>query len=58
MDDAFRMGKSHGEDVAKVLQALEARAPAPVYLAGTSRGTLSAASVAASIRIRGSRVWC
>ena len=50
MDDAFRMGKSHAEDVAKVLQALEARAPAPIYLAGTSRGTLSAASVAASIK--------
>ena len=50
MDDAFRMGRSHAEDVAKVLQALEARAPAPIYLAGTSRGTLSAASVAASIK--------
>ena len=35
---------------AKVLQALEARAPAPIYLAGTSRGTRSAASVAASIK--------
>ena len=50
MDDGFRMGKSHAEDVAKVLQALEARAPAPIYLAGTSRGTRSAASVAASIK--------
>ena len=50
MDDAFRMGTSHAEDVAKVLQALEARAPTPIYLAGTSRGTLSAAAVAASIK--------
>lgn len=50
MDDAFRMGKAHVEDVTKVLQAIEARAPAPIYLAGTSRGTLSAAFVAASLR--------
>jgi pimeloyl-ACP methyl ester carboxylesterase len=50
MDDAFRMGKAHVEDVTKVLEMLEARAPAPVYLAGTSRGTLSAAYLAASIK--------
>jgi len=50
MDDAFRMGKTHVEDAIKVLQALEARAPAPIYLAGTSRGTLSAAALAASLR--------
>jgi pimeloyl-ACP methyl ester carboxylesterase len=50
MDDAFRMGKAHVEDVTKVLQALEARAPAPIFLAGTSRGTLSAAALAASLK--------
>ena len=50
MDDAFRMGTSHAEDVNKVLQALEARSPAPIYLAGTSRGTLSAAAGAISIK--------
>ena len=50
MDDAFRMSKTHVEDVTKVLEALEARNPAPIYLAGTSRGTLSAAFVAASLR--------
>jgi pimeloyl-ACP methyl ester carboxylesterase len=50
MDDAFRMGKAHVEDVTKVLQALEARSPAPIYLAGTSRGTLSAAYLAASLK--------
>ena len=50
MDDAFRMGKAHVEDVTKVLQALEARAPVPIYLAGTSRGTLSAAALAASLK--------
>jgi len=50
MDDAFRMSKTHVEDVARVLAALETRNPAPIYLAGTSRGTLSAAFVAASLR--------
>jgi pimeloyl-ACP methyl ester carboxylesterase len=50
MDDAFRMGKAHVEDVTKVLQALEARTPSPIYLAGTSRGTLSAAFLAASLK--------
>jgi pimeloyl-ACP methyl ester carboxylesterase len=50
MDSAFRMGKAHVEDMTKVLQALEARAPAPIYLAGTSSGTLSAAFVAASLK--------
>ena len=56
MDDAFRFSKAHVEDVTKVLQALEARSPAPIYLAGTSRGTLSAAYLAASItdpRVKG-----
>ncbi len=48
MDDAFRMGQAHVEDVAKVLEVLKTRNPAPIYLAGTSRGTLSAAFVVAS----------
>lgn len=50
MDDAFRMGKAHVEDVTKVLEMLETRSPAPIYLAGTSRGTLSAAFLAASLK--------
>jgi pimeloyl-ACP methyl ester carboxylesterase len=50
INDAFRMSKAHVEDAIKVLEALEARNPAPIYLAGTSRGTLSAAFVAASLR--------
>lgn len=56
MDDAFRIVKTHVEDVTKVLQALESRAPVPIYLAGTSRGTLSAAFLAASLgdpRVKG-----
>jgi pimeloyl-ACP methyl ester carboxylesterase len=50
MDDAFRMGKAHVEDVTKVLDALAQRAPVPIYLVGTSRGTLSAAAVAAALK--------
>jgi pimeloyl-ACP methyl ester carboxylesterase len=49
MNDAFRMGKAHLEDVRKVLDVLAERAPSPIYLAGTSRGTLSAAAVAAAL---------
>jgi hypothetical protein len=50
MDDAFRMGKAHLEDVTKVLQMLEAKTPAPIYLAGTSRGSLSIAALGPSIK--------
>lgn len=49
MDDAFRSGKAHLEDVKKVLDVLAKRAPSPIYLAGTSRGTLSAAAAAAAL---------
>src|SRR6266508_882485 len=50
MDDAFRMGKAHVEDVRKVLDVLAERAPVPTYLAGTSRGTLSAAAIATTLK--------
>jgi pimeloyl-ACP methyl ester carboxylesterase len=50
MDDAFRMGKTHMEDVKKVLDVLAARAPVPIYLVGTSRGTLSAAAIATALK--------
>jgi hypothetical protein len=50
MDNAFRMGKAHAEDVTKVLAMLEARTPAPIYLAGTSRGSLSIAALGPSIK--------
>jgi pimeloyl-ACP methyl ester carboxylesterase len=50
MDYPFRFGKAHMEDVTKVLQMLEAKTSAPIYLAGTSRGTLSAAALAASLK--------
>jgi len=45
MDDAFRMGKAHVEDVKKVLGVLAERATVPIYLVGTSRGTLSGAAL-------------
>jgi hypothetical protein len=45
MDDPFRLGAEHAEDVAKVVADLKTRFPGlPVFLVGTSRGTLSAAS--------------
>ena len=47
LDDGFRLGRTHAEDVAKVIADLRQRFPkAQVTLIGTSRGTVSAASVA------------
>jgi pimeloyl-ACP methyl ester carboxylesterase len=47
MDDEFRLGAAHAEDIAKVIADLRKRFPgAPVFLVGTSRGTISAASIA------------
>lgn len=46
MDDGFRTGREHTQDVATVVKDLRARFPvAKVFLVGTSRGTLSAAYV-------------
>lgn len=45
MSDDFRLGGSHAEDIAKAVADLKKRYPgAPVFLVGTSRGTISAAS--------------
>ena len=45
MDDDFRLGGAHAEDVGKVVADLKSRFPGlPVFLVGTSRGTVSAAS--------------
>lgn len=47
LDDAFRSSRVHAEDIAKVIADLKQRFPkAPLTLIGTSRGTVSAASVA------------
>ena len=45
MDDGFRLGDAHAEDIGKVIADLKKRFPGlPVFLVGTSRGTISAAS--------------
>ena len=49
MTDDWRLGPQHVTDTRKVIDALQARAPGRVVLIGTSRGTLSAAAVAARL---------
>ena len=46
MDDGFRTGRAHVEDIAAVVKDLRARfSGAKIFLIGTSKGTLSAAYV-------------
>lgn len=54
MPDGFRMGEAHATDIAAVVAFLRQRATVPVWLVGTSRGTVSAASV--GVRLGPSRV--
>jgi len=50
MDDFFRLGEAHGEDLARVVTDLKKRFPGvPVFLVGTSRGTVSAAAAGARL---------
>jgi pimeloyl-ACP methyl ester carboxylesterase len=50
MDDAFRTGKAHAQDVASVVADLRRRFPGvKVFLVGTSRGTISAAHLGRSL---------
>lgn len=50
MDDGFRTGRAHVEDVSAVVKDLKTRFPgAKIFLVGTSRGTLSAAYVARAL---------
>ena len=50
MDDGFRLGAPHTEDVTKVVADLKKRYPGlPLFLIGTSRGTVSAASAGARL---------
>jgi len=45
MDDQFRLGEAHTQDIEKVVADVKKRFPGlPVFLIGTSRGTVSAAS--------------
>ena len=50
MSDQFRTSKEHTEDIQKLLGQLEPKLPKPIYLVGTSRGTLSAAHLAISFK--------
>lgn len=45
LEDEFRVGSAHAEDIGRVVADLKSRYPGlPVFLVGTSRGTISAAS--------------
>jgi pimeloyl-ACP methyl ester carboxylesterase len=57
LDDTFRSGRTHAEDIGKVVADLRRRFPnAQVTLVGTSRGTVSAASVAGHLQGQVDRV--
>jgi hypothetical protein len=45
LDDRFRKSKEHADDTRMLVDALRKRFSVPVWLVGTSRGTLSAAAV-------------
>jgi len=46
----FRVAREHAQDVAAVIAELRRQAPVPVWLIGTSRGTVSAANAAARLK--------
>jgi pimeloyl-ACP methyl ester carboxylesterase len=50
LDDSFRASAEHARDIAAVIAYLRQKAPVPVWLVGTSRGTLSAANAAARLK--------
>jgi len=50
MGDDFRLGPAHLTDISAVVEGLEKRCPGvPLFLVGTSRGTISAAALGASL---------
>jgi len=49
MDTGFRAGAAHVADLARVIDDLRARSAAPIWLVGTSRGTVSAAAAAIAL---------
>jgi predicted alpha/beta-fold hydrolase len=64
LSTTFRQSSEHANDIAGIIAMLKSRAPVPVWLIGTSRGSISAANGAARIgppRIAGavltSSVW-
>jgi alpha/beta superfamily hydrolase len=53
LGNGYRTGDAEAEDLQPVIAWLRARAKVPVWLVGTSRGTISAANVAARLGIDG-----
>jgi hypothetical protein len=51
--DGFRTSAAHAEDIRAVIAALKQEAPVPVWLIGTSMGTVSAANGAARLTAGG-----
>jgi len=49
MADGFRTSAAHAQDIIAVVAFLRQRAAVPVWLVGTSRGTISAASLGAQL---------
>src|SRR5215217_6578697 len=50
MSDEFRLGENHAVDISAVIADLRMRLPnVPLFLIGTSRGTISAAALAARL---------
>jgi pimeloyl-ACP methyl ester carboxylesterase len=56
--DGFRTTAAHADDVRAVIAALRAEAALPVWLVGTSMGTVSAANAAARLRAAGPTASC
>ena len=50
MSDQFRTSKEHTEDVRKIIDLLVQKLQQPIFLAGTSRGTISAAHLGISLK--------
>jgi hypothetical protein len=48
--EGFRIDSDHAEDIGKVIADLRTRTRLPVWLIGTSRGTISAANAAARLK--------
>lgn len=53
MAQEFRASAEHAQDIAAVITYLRERAAVPIWLIGTSQGTVSAASVAARLKSGG-----
>jgi predicted alpha/beta-fold hydrolase len=57
MADEFRLSEAHFTDMSAVVEEMQRRFPQlPLFLVGTSRGTVSVASLGARLG-HGSRAW-